>query len=343
MKYQKGNTLAIMNNSTGHGYPIGTIVRVIEVLKKNYIVSPVSGLPESRDCIFGVNKVERYAKDSDFTLEPNIVPKFKDSDIAYIIKNTNHPIPTGSKVDIISNYIFSNGKIVYMVSAPDSSRWYVFESDLSSTNPNTNNNSKIETMTKQTMKDAVLTTAKALLVANNTITTLEIKLQLIKDFPYFYWKQVTVSELVDELVTEGKLTVVDDNGTYRTYADPTQPARTGNIATGNSTGKVTVTTKKVASTPTIKAPKGKTISATKAVELMKNNKGRFFTVTFTKKDQSQRTLNGQWVKDQKTNAKGYVLVKDAAKMKKTPTDCIRNVNLQTLHSISINGSTYRVQ
>ena len=268
--------------------------------------------------------------------------KFKKGDKVIIKGNeSGHGFNLGTEVRIHKLEFWSRGtsRIIYSIRQDDGKIRYAYETDLMAI-PQSNSNLKIETMTKQTMKDAVLSTAKVLLVANNTITTLEIKLQLRKDYPYFYWTQDTVSNFVNDLVSEGKLTIVDDNGTYRTYADPTQPARVSNVT---STGSKTVTTKKVASTPTVKLPKGKKITAQKAVEMMKNNKGRFFTVIFTKKDNTTRTLNGQWVKDQKPNANGYVLVKDAAKMKKTPNDCIRNVNLQTLHAISINGNTYRVK
>ena len=36
-----------------------------------------------------------------------------------------------------------------------------------------------------------------------------------------------------------------------------------------------------------------TISKSKAVELMKSSQGRFFTVSFIKKDDTERTINGR--------------------------------------------------
>lgn len=86
----------------------------------------------------------------------------------------------------------------------------------------------------------------------------------------------------------------------------------------------------------------KTISRTAALRLMMNAKGQFFTVVFTKKDGSDRTINCQYLKDQKELQIGYVKVKDLAKMK-TSKDCIRNVNLQTLKSMNIGGKTYKVR
>lgn len=72
-------------------------------------------------------------------------------------------------------------------------------------------------------KKAVLKTAQALCHPNNTVTTLEVKNQLIKDYPQFHWRQNvgdnSVSALMDKLATEGKFNYTD-NGTYRTYSDP---------------------------------------------------------------------------------------------------------------------------
>ena len=67
------------------------------------------------------------------------------------------------------------------------------------------------------MKNAVLGTAKDLLKANNTVTTLEIKQQLRKDYPYFYWDQSTVSKFMDGFAGDGIFSYTD-NGTYRTYS-----------------------------------------------------------------------------------------------------------------------------
>lgn len=67
------------------------------------------------------------------------------------------------------------------------------------------------------MKDAVLGTAKDLLKANNTVTTLEIKGQLRKDYPYYYWDQSTVSKYMNGFAGDGIFSYTD-NGTYRTYS-----------------------------------------------------------------------------------------------------------------------------
>lgn len=67
------------------------------------------------------------------------------------------------------------------------------------------------------MKDACLTVAKDLLKANNKVTTLEVKVQARRDYPYFFWDQKTVSSFMDQFAGDGIMTYTD-NGTYRTYS-----------------------------------------------------------------------------------------------------------------------------
>jgi hypothetical protein len=67
------------------------------------------------------------------------------------------------------------------------------------------------------MKDAVLKVAKELAKANNTVTTLEIKTELRRDYPYYFWTQDIVSKYMDQLAGDGIFTYTD-NGTYRIYS-----------------------------------------------------------------------------------------------------------------------------
>ena len=67
------------------------------------------------------------------------------------------------------------------------------------------------------MKQAVLETAKSLLKANNKVTTLEIKLELRRDYPYYYWDQETVSSYMAQFAGDGIFNYTD-NGTYREYS-----------------------------------------------------------------------------------------------------------------------------
>lgn len=185
------------------------------------------------------------------------------------------------------------------------------------------------------VKAAVVKAANELLVANNTVTTLELKLKLIKDEPLINWKQTMVSDIMKELYSENMFTYVD-NGTFRVYSAPVKPK------VGKGKVKPTPPVAITKSTKMTK-PTGKTISRKVALDLIQNNRGHFFTAVFTKKDGTDRVMNAQYLKDQKDMSLGYVKVREASKLKTTPNDCTRNLNLQTLKQLKIAGATYNVK
>lgn len=207
-------------------------------------------------------------------------------------------------------------------------------------------------------KQAVLDTANGLLKAQNRVTTLEIKTALRANTAYsgYYWDQNIVSTIMIELQKEGKFDFVD-TGVYRIYtgkaAVTTTPAagqpkrgvgrpRKNPVAVAKPTP-----VKKAAKSRTINTTGAPYISRTKAFNLMSNNKGRFFTAVFVKKNKNgvtggERTMNCQYLKDQ-TPALGYVKVKDAALVRTGATNVIRSVNLQTLKALSIGGQVYRIR
>lgn len=239
--------------------------------------------------------------------------------------------------------------------------WYG-EVDLEYVNQQTTNT---KMTTNQLMKDAAFAVADRLLKANNTVTTLEVKVELRKTDPEFFWDQPTVSKLMDEFAQEGKFTYTD-NGTYRIYSSPlgsvsasqtavgiinppTTTASTGTavIIPGNPTGSAGTSGKTAPSKP-------KTISRTKALDLIQNSKGHFFKVVFTKKkDGKERTMNAQYVKGQGTSALGLVKVKESSLMKKLKQtgdintipskSVIRSFNINNLKSLGIGGQLYKVR
>lgn len=80
-----------------------------------------------------------------------------------------------------------------------------------------------------------------------------------------------------------------------------------------------------------------TISKSKAVELIQNSKGRFFTVDFVKKDNSQRTINCNYKIPSKPSKLGYIMVysmKDKG---------YKNINPQTIKNLTINNINYKVR
>ncbi len=78
----------------------------------------------------------------------------------------------------------------------------------------------------------------------------------------------------------------------------------------------------------------KTISRTKAVELINNSQGRRFTVTFTKKDGTTRTINGS--RKNQTNLGNITIysVKDKG---------YRSVNPNTITMLKINKTVNKVK
>lgn len=178
-----------------------------------------------------------------------------------------------------------------------------------------------------------------LLIANNTVTTLEIKTEARTLYPDFYWDQATVSKVLDELANKGALTYTD-NGVFRTYSE----AITKKIVPATTSKKTAVkTTTKKSNNKILTAKATRTISRREALHLIENNKGHFFSVVFDKKSGEERVMNAQYLSDQSDSSLGYVKVKETGKMRTDPKKAIRNINLQTLKKISIAGKTYNVK
>lgn len=190
----------------------------------------------------------------------------------------------------------------------------------------------------------VFTVAEDLLKATNKLTTLELKLELRKLHPQFYWTQQVVSTKMDKLANLGVFTY-KDNGTYRIYSSPAvRKVRMPKKAvcpkpTATMTGKTMVTPGK---TMVVKATQG-FISREKALSLMENNKGHFFTAVFSKADGTLRTMNCQYLKGQVPSKLGYLKVNEVSRLKAKESDTIRQINMQTLKELSIAGGTYKIK
>lgn len=189
----------------------------------------------------------------------------------------------------------------------------------------------------QQMTTAVIDTARRLLRAQNEVTTLEIKAEVIKTHSSYFWTQAYVSAVMDDAHKAGMFTyreTTTGGNSHRIYSVPTIKATKPKKQT---TMKTTTANK-----PVVKAPDTKTISKTKALELMENNRGHFFTATFVSK-KGTRTINCQYLKDQTYSRLGYVKVKEAIKAKMDPADAIRQINMQTLTELKIAGNSYKVK
>lgn len=204
-------------------------------------------------------------------------------------------------------------------------------------------------MNTQQRNQAILDMANALCNANNTFSTLELKNELRKKFPNEIWNQVDVSIAMVDLADSGKFNFTY-NGNFRTYfAVPSLQGTQVQNQTKNS--NLTMVSKLItkaqssnntANVPTkavkVKAPiVTKRISRTKALEIIKNTNGKFFSVKFEKKNGDDRLMGVQYVKGTKPDPLGYVLLKDL-KAKKS-----KSVNLQTLSEIKTNNILYKVK
>jgi len=193
---------------------------------------------------------------------------------------------------------------------------------------------------------AIKDVATRLLKANNTVTCLEIKTELFIKYPDYYWDELIVSTWMDQNCQALGLTyTVDTNPvTHRVYSWANKPVNQPVVTnTTAKSGKVT-TSKKITKHITAKAQKPASgavyISKTKAIELMENNKGHFFTVVFEKKDKTTRKMNCQYLKDQGNSKLGYIKVKEPIALKKGE-NAIRNVNIQTLKELYIGKQAYK--
>ncbi len=184
------------------------------------------------------------------------------------------------------------------------------------------------TITSQQKKAMVEVAVLGLLTANNTVTTLEVKTQLRISEPDLYWSQGDISAFMNDLHNEKKLTFkVAKGGGYRIYSKPT-PTR--NYHTPVKPKKTPV----VVPTSTPSTYMNQTVSRTGALDIMKTSGGKFLTVTFTKKDNTARTMNCRY---KAATQLGYVQVVE------TKSKAIKNVNLQTLSEVRLNGITYQVR
>lgn len=80
------------------------------------------------------------------------------------------------------------------------------------------------------------------------------------------------------------------------------------------------------------------IKEVSALDLIKNSKGQFVTVKFTKKDGSVRVLNGKYL----SHDKKYIQMKESIKLIKGENP-IRNVSIDNILEVRVGGKTYNFQ
>lgn len=183
------------------------------------------------------------------------------------------------------------------------------------------NQVNLKTTNMKAMKDAVLSTAKTLAKANNTVTTLEIKTELRRDYPYYFWTQDVVSKYMDQLAGDGLFTYTD-NGTYRIYklaGKTAAPTSSSTSVFAKVSGKIsTKTSKPIARS---KSRRGGAVNRHSVPSLL--NQGSFVFATFNGSGRSNVTLND--IKAQKKSVSAYITRR-----------------LNNLTSINVANRTYKV-
>lgn len=166
-------------------------------------------------------------------------------------------------------------------------------------------------MTKKNLKRVAQVIAE--LVANgNTTTTLDVKNTLRTKFPLEKWYQSDVSDIMEDFETNGGLLTSTNNGTHKIYA------------------------KKQVVAPVVTPQKGiKLLNRTQIVEAIKNSGYKFITVTFIKKDKTERVLNCQVSKNHFTDNLGYIQAQTR--------DGIKRVDPRTIKSVKIQGELLTVK
>lgn len=254
-------------------------------------------------------------------------------DTVEIIKNiTNHPYQIGDTVRIYR--IFEDG--TFDVFNFKGECWRLKKEEVSE---------KTENMLKNKAK-VVLDTAKRLCKSQNKVTTLEIKAEVRRLHPNEEWNQDFISKV---MMTGTSIfdhyDTITGNKLHRVYSLKNTSINTKNKDSKMAQTKTAVkkaATKGSSSTKTIsRNPSQTRISRSKALEMMENSKGHFFTATFVSK-KGERTINCQYLKDQSRSKLGFVKVKEAIKAKLDPKDAIRQINLQTISRLSIAGNSYKI-
>lgn len=174
------------------------------------------------------------------------------------------------------------------------------------------------TSTDVIRKALVFQTANKLLAAKKTVRVPEIRTELLKTHSVYNWNEAFVTKWMNEFCVSG---IYLYDTTKRWYSDPVP------------------STVKAASPAKTKTKSSRPrLTKEKAADLMANNRGHMFTVTFVKKDGTTRRLNGQY---QGTSKLGYIRMRDSALLKAKTGNPIRSINLQTMTELSIAGNVYK--
>lgn len=182
------------------------------------------------------------------------------------------------------------------------------------------------------MKDAVLAVAKKLAKGNNTVTTLEIKTELRRDYPYYFWTQQVVSDYMSQFAGDGIFTYTD-NGTFRTYSVASR------VQVAQTAGPVSKQLNQPSSMALVAAAVGKALR--KRGRPRKNQNTTFVQTTIN------RQLAYSYAGDPKFESfdfGGKIITRAHIRaQKKSPLGYLSKTKLNKLDAITVNGLTYQVK
>jgi len=310
-----GQTYEIVSNHVRHGFQIGDKVKICRKDARTYVAESV--LDKDKWWFVVQGDLKEIKTNSEVKNKINIGDRVE----VISSKHVQHwlEIPQIVEVLYVSKYITVKGK-------HKDSNVIIFQGvsieDIKLIKNKTNK------MT-QTPTQKIEQVAKDLAVANNTVTTLEIKTELRKRYPNEKWYQSDISDVMDDLNSESKFSYTD-NGTFRVYSLVLKPKTTTSVL--KTTTKNMSTTKST----TVQNKTVTKISRTKALDLIKETNGKFFGVTFTKKDNTERKMRCRTYQDSKPSVLGYVLVVDTEEAKP------KSLNLQTISELRMNKKVYKI-
>jgi len=199
-------------------------------------------------------------------------------------------------------------------------------------------------MNIQQRKQAVHDMANELCSAQNQFTNLELKNKLRKKFPNEIWNQTDISAIMINLSDEDGYFDYIYNGSHRIYfASPSLCDSQAQINSNPPIIAQLIADMQSISIPNAKPVKVKTplttkrIGRNKALEIIQNTKGKFFSVKFTKKNSDKRLMGVQYAKCTKADPLGYV------RLKELKTQVTKSINLQTLSEIKANNILYKIK
>lgn len=186
----------------------------------------------------------------------------------------------------------------------------------------------------------LLKSVQNLLKPKNSVSISEIKADLRKNYPAYYWDKAFVNRCMDEFV---KLGVYKYTNVTETYYDPKKPIEKATAAPKTTPAKSPKKAKVAKSAKKDKWATSARISKSRALAKIQNSKGHFFSVQFTKKgDGTMRTMNCQYLPGQ-TVILGIVKVKEASLVRSKDANPVRSFDMNTLKKVSIGGQVYNVR